>query len=169
MEVKGDPKRAFKYYFPVLLPLLSFLGFSLYLKYEGDNCKELFGFPMPYLTFFAATYILSGALFILAVYQGYVGYKILKSKANPPPNMPVLFDTNVTFGLKDKLKGLALLVLYPAFGIVSLYFGNAIYTEVMGSRTLSEFRTEIRDDCKKTHNKHRQQEKPTLRYGFPLL
>ena len=169
MEVKGDPKRALKYYLPVLLPLLFFLGFSLYLRYEVDNCKQLFGLPIPYLTFFVATYIFTGVLFILSIYQGYVGYKILISKSNPPPNMPLFFDTNVTFGLKDKLNGLALLVLYPAFGIVALYFGNAIYTELMGSRTISEIRSEIRDDCKKTHNKYNQQEKPTLRSGFPLL
>lgn len=152
MEVAAEPWKAIKFYSPFLIIATFYSIFAIYIRSKDGVCVEVFGYPFPYLSFLIAVYGLALVIFIASIYQGFIGYKILKSKANPPPGIPVFFSSNVTYGFRDKVRCVLLLVLYPAFGIGSLFIANDVFFKVMDGRSLSEFKVEFQNDYN-THNK----------------
>ena len=147
-EVKAEPWKAIKYHAPFLLFMIFYIGFNLYAQFIDLNCNEFFGIPFSYLSLFITIYGFAFGIFIASIYQVLTGYKILRFKVNPPPGIPFFFDTKATYGFRDKLNAIVLLILYPAISVGSLYYGNVVFEKLIDNRSLAQLKT----DCMKSHN-----------------
>ncbi|WP_426415178.1 hypothetical protein [Aestuariirhabdus sp. LZHN29] len=131
---------------PLLVILLLTIPGLVLATLDPQACETLLGWPVALLGLLYFTLWLPGALWLLSLWLGWYGYRILRSGMAPPPEMPVLFATGVRRGTSARIKGVIWLAA-PLYCSWVLLVGLNAFDELSQGRALGEMSVGIVAEC----------------------
>ncbi|MCL6420133.1 hypothetical protein [Aestuariirhabdus haliotis] len=147
-RVQASGVAALRYHaIPLLLLVVLTVPGLILATFDPENCTKLLGWPLSLLGLLYFTLWLPGSFWLLSLWLGSYGLRIVRTGIAPPPGMPVLFNTRVRRGTAARIKGFIWLGT-PLYCTWLLMVGLNAYEDISQGRSLSEMSALIEAECK---------------------